>query len=270
MPKDGGELQRRAPGIPGTSTSRPLPYFDAGALWRTLPRTVQRRLGRAALELALGLAMTQAAAQHGTRARPYERSVERAMRDIGLLAEPMLFDGRPAPLPGNLGPICRRCGCSELDACVGKAGACWWVEADLCSACARQKRPAGAGPGIADGAGPARPDAGDGARLRGRLATDADAPELPAPRPVRAASREGEGAVAVQGDGPGGPATACGRRLSRGDDVRGAWPARPSDDRRRAKTPKRRERGGCDAGPVEIDDAAQAERGASDQDELIE
>jgi hypothetical protein len=31
---------------------------------------------------------------------------------------------------------CRVCGCSELDACVDEAGGtCYWVEADLCSAC---------------------------------------------------------------------------------------------------------------------------------------
>lgn len=30
-------------------------------------------------------------------------------------------------------PLCRVCGCTSYAAC---AGGCWWVEADLCSACA--------------------------------------------------------------------------------------------------------------------------------------
>ena len=37
---------------------------------------------------------------------------------------------------------CRRCGCSDLDCseCVERTGEpCWWVEADLCSACATRK-----------------------------------------------------------------------------------------------------------------------------------
>lgn len=31
---------------------------------------------------------------------------------------------------------CRVCGCTEISACVTEAGPCWWVEGDLCSACA--------------------------------------------------------------------------------------------------------------------------------------
>lgn len=31
---------------------------------------------------------------------------------------------------------CRVCGCTQDRACVGEDGNCWWVEADLCSACA--------------------------------------------------------------------------------------------------------------------------------------
>jgi len=33
--------------------------------------------------------------------------------------------------------ICNRCGCQEHDACYDEqTGSCWWVEEDLCSACA--------------------------------------------------------------------------------------------------------------------------------------
>ncbi len=30
---------------------------------------------------------------------------------------------------------CRLCGCTDDRACMTEAGPCWWVEADLCSAC---------------------------------------------------------------------------------------------------------------------------------------
>jgi hypothetical protein len=36
--------------------------------------------------------------------------------------------------------LCRSCGCSEDDACVGESGACFWIEQDLCSACAGEER----------------------------------------------------------------------------------------------------------------------------------
>ena len=40
---------------------------------------------------------------------------------------------QPAP-PGA--PTCRVCGCWEYDACWDEdAGACWWIEPDLCSHC---------------------------------------------------------------------------------------------------------------------------------------
>lgn len=36
------------------------------------------------------------------------------------------------PLTG----ICRECGCTDMHACEG---GCWWIEPDLCSACAPAK-----------------------------------------------------------------------------------------------------------------------------------
>jgi hypothetical protein len=30
---------------------------------------------------------------------------------------------------------CRVCGCTDDNACVGLDGPCYWIEADLCSAC---------------------------------------------------------------------------------------------------------------------------------------
>lgn len=39
------------------------------------------------------------------------------------------FTGRAAEL------ACRKCGCTEPDACVDHRGPCWWVQYDLCSHC---------------------------------------------------------------------------------------------------------------------------------------
>lgn len=42
---------------------------------------------------------------------------------------------------GGTPRLCRECGCSELDACVGDAGVgCHWVEHNFCSACADRAR----------------------------------------------------------------------------------------------------------------------------------
>lgn len=52
------------------------------------------------------------------------------------MAEPVqdLMEGPPAPQGW---PVCRVCGCWEFNACWDdEVGACWWVEADLCSHCA--------------------------------------------------------------------------------------------------------------------------------------
>lgn len=35
------------------------------------------------------------------------------------------------------GVACRVCGCTEHHACATPHGSCFWIEADLCSACAR-------------------------------------------------------------------------------------------------------------------------------------
>ena len=38
--------------------------------------------------------------------------------------------------------VCRECGCTDERACPG---GCWWVEADLCSACQMKEEPAQVG-----------------------------------------------------------------------------------------------------------------------------
>lgn len=42
--------------------------------------------------------------------------------------------------PGLLVATCRICGCTDMQACPG---GCWWVEPDLCSACAEASLPFG-------------------------------------------------------------------------------------------------------------------------------
>ncbi len=51
---------------------------------------------------------------------------------------PRLF--YPEPLFMHDTARCRCCGCHDLDACVDEDSdmACWWVEPDLCSACAAE------------------------------------------------------------------------------------------------------------------------------------
>ena len=39
----------------------------------------------------------------------------------------------PPPLIADQPGTCRVCGCTDYQACPGS---CWWVEPDLCSACA--------------------------------------------------------------------------------------------------------------------------------------
>jgi hypothetical protein len=46
----------------------------------------------------------------------------------------------PSRLGGDDGPSCRGCGCTALDACETPNGACFWLEPDLCSACAGDER----------------------------------------------------------------------------------------------------------------------------------
>ena len=56
--------------------------------------------------------------------------------DPGVIAEYLMGVGRPPVPDGWEGATCRGCGCWEYGACYDvDAGACWWIEADLCSHC---------------------------------------------------------------------------------------------------------------------------------------
>lgn len=54
--------------------------------------------------------------------------------DIAVLAH---LAADPAEATGPQPRLCRECACSENDACIDRHGSgCWWVEEDLCIACA--------------------------------------------------------------------------------------------------------------------------------------
>lgn len=127
--------------------------FDGTAIWNSLSAEAMEQIGSIALELV--------AAWH-CRQRSYEDGALFGDRNAALLraadaSGPLLLDllrqafvehvdetrlndesGFPL-LPAMLGPVCRGCGCSQLDAC--QPFSCAWVEPDLCSACAASPEP---------------------------------------------------------------------------------------------------------------------------------
>ncbi len=50
--------------------------------------------------------------------------------------QPRIPLGTKEPEPAEKAEICRVCGCTNDRACVTPDGPCYWVEPDLCSACA--------------------------------------------------------------------------------------------------------------------------------------
>lgn len=109
--------------------------FDAAAAWDRLPESIRRRIGEMALTLALSDLAVRLDDGSGTGTRPYQAAAMAALTGIAVELPRDLFGppGATLPLPGNIGPICRGCGCSQHDACPPT---CSWVEPDLCSACA--------------------------------------------------------------------------------------------------------------------------------------
>jgi len=106
--------------------------FNGADSWAVLTPKQRDAVGAAALEYAAGFI-----ASEETDNDVIERAT--AANDARLAAE--LFDTVKASLPGlkfcdavpsRIGGVCRKCGCTEYDACEG---GCSWVEPDLCSAC---------------------------------------------------------------------------------------------------------------------------------------
>lgn len=120
--------------------------FDGSQAWHHLPPDVRDAIGATALELAVAWQGAEAADAIGdyALARPFEAADGLCIQRLEELVETWLpametvvGTGAPVPVPSILGPVCRRCGCSDRDACLGMGEPCGWAEADLCTACAR-------------------------------------------------------------------------------------------------------------------------------------
>ena len=83
--------------------------------------------------------------EHHAEDRAYTRSMaERASRYLRLRGDQAhgyrVIRHQAFPNLLRFEPVertCRGCGCTDSAACKG---GCWWVEADLCSSCAEQRR----------------------------------------------------------------------------------------------------------------------------------
>lgn len=116
--------------------------FDGAAAWAELPPEVQAAIGATALEvqvadLAGEVAFDPAAPADETARRWTEAGFVAASTRLHALIRQHMpkiveFARTETPIVSCLGPVCRRCGCSQLDACFPS---CSWAEPDLCSAC---------------------------------------------------------------------------------------------------------------------------------------
>lgn len=122
-----------------------LARFDGSAAWGRLPAEQQLAIGATALEIVMAWAVQEALAgpiRHlpdGPVDRAYYRAVESGgdalldlLRDMASDAAGIRAERDAVALPVLLGRICRRCGCSDLDACDE---GCGWAAVDLCTAC---------------------------------------------------------------------------------------------------------------------------------------
>lgn len=108
--------------------------FDGAAAFADLDNETRNRIGSLALELALAWA-GQDAYDALEECRPFQAAdsvLIGALFDAVGTAIPDVIDADPLPVPSGLGQVCRRCGCSEYDACFPP---CSWAEPDLCSTC---------------------------------------------------------------------------------------------------------------------------------------
>ena len=73
-----------------------------------------------------------------TRRNGLERQARERRRRQEILSARRRARRRGAARAAGLRRRCRECGCTDLDClgCIERTGApCWWVEANLCSAC---------------------------------------------------------------------------------------------------------------------------------------
>ncbi|MGH1574509.1 hypothetical protein ACRAWG_32530 [Methylobacterium sp. P31] len=121
----------------------PIPLYPA-KVWAELPAEIRDWLGQLLVTQLLGghlACLAEFACPAASRAGI--TCSEHADHDlIDACAEkllPLLRDEHGWKIPASIGPVCRRCGCSENDACEG---GCGWVDNDqtLCTACAGDGR----------------------------------------------------------------------------------------------------------------------------------
>lgn len=91
-----------------------------------------------AVKLQVGDIVTVPTAYGSSEARVSKINMKPSEIDVRFEDRVKTITCKPEPLPahnGNAMPVqkCRVCGCTDFNACPG---GCWWVEADLCSACA--------------------------------------------------------------------------------------------------------------------------------------
>lgn len=120
-----------------------LQRFIGRDAWAQLDPGTRDNIGAIVLELVVNRNGHDANYGNGhltLQLRPFEAAdslledmlmdhVQTALKD---LVAAIHDDSLPIPVPSLLGAVCRKCGCSEHDAC--EAG-CGWAEPDLCTAC---------------------------------------------------------------------------------------------------------------------------------------
>lgn len=122
--------------------------FDGAFAWSRLSHDERDRIGTIALEVVCAWHLQDA---NGSGPEPILPSalarvagiadtlmmgeLERAVFDT-LPADAFMATGHDIPrVPALIGGICRRCGCTQNDACPG---GCGWAAEDLCTACAKK------------------------------------------------------------------------------------------------------------------------------------
>lgn len=124
-----------AMGVPEISPER----LDMEALWRSLPEADRERIGLIGLGLVLAGSASAIAEQTAPAAsRAYRAFYFAIDEELGRLEPPeavmAAMRGPSWRIPAGLGPVCRRCGCSESDAC---GHGCGWADATqtICTDC---------------------------------------------------------------------------------------------------------------------------------------
>jgi hypothetical protein len=107
--------------------------FDGAAAWAGLTPEQQAAIGAVALEIIVNWNGCDAY-EDRARTRPFEAADPLLLDRLhGLVDDAIPATIVAEPVPSLLGQVCRRCGCSQEDAC---ADGCAWAEDDLCTACA--------------------------------------------------------------------------------------------------------------------------------------